>query len=200
MRFAKPLDDILAEGPIWRGRPEREKVAPDRWGKSHWALLGFVDDRVVRWHGLIDWDHVQVSQRHWPMLYAARKTAQYGFGPSKDGAEYGLRLKPVEGDRAVLLEDHCEVDALMDLVDAGLVTLQMPKVSSSGQSYLRPDGHALNDPSPRDLLTGHVELLLMPWAKFGFTDRGWEVAAALRRHKGNGGLYARFEMPVEMQK
>lgn len=199
MRFVRPLEEILEDGPEWQDRPGRKHVAPDRWGKSHWALLGFVDDRVVRWHGLIDWDYVQVSQRHWPMLHAVRRTARYGLGPSRDGAEYGLRLKPVDGDRPVLLEDHCEVDALMDLVDAGLVTLRMPQVSPSGQSYLRPDGHALNDPSPRGLLTGHTEWLLMPWAKFGFTDLGWRVAASLRRHKGDGGLYAKFEMPLKMQ-
>lgn len=196
MRFARDLEDIAKEGPQWQDRPERERIGPERWGKSHWSLLGYVDERVVNWHGLLDWDKVQVSRKHWPMLYAARKTAQIGFGPFKDGAEYGLRLKPpAHGDHGVILADHCEVDALMDLVDAGLVTVDMPKVSQTGQSYLRPDGHALSDPSPRDLLTGHVEWLLMPWAKFGLTERGWQVAAALRRHKGAGGVFARFEMP-----
>jgi len=201
MRFIRPVEEILADGPEWQDRPDREHIAPDRWGKSHWALLSLIDERVVRWHGLIDWDHVQVSRKHWPMIYAARRRTQYGFTESKDGAEYGLRLKPdSENDRPVLLADHCEVDALMDLVDADLVTLQMPKVSASGQSYLRPDGHALSDPSPSDMITGHTEWLLMPWAKFGFTELGWTVAAALRRHKGDGGVYARFEMPMEAQK
>lgn len=197
MRMIRPMEEILAEGPQWQDRPDRERIPVDRWGKSHWALLGFIDDRVVRWSGLIDWDHVQVSRKHWPMIYAAKKRVQFGFESAKDGAEYGLRLKLDENDRPVLLDGHCEVDALMDLVDAGLVTLQMPKISASGQSYLRPDGHALNDPSPSDLLTGRIEWLLMPWAKFGFSELGWTVAAALRRHKGDGGVYARFEMPVE---
>lgn len=200
MRTVRTLEEVQQEGPKWLDRTERERVGADRWGKSHWALLGYVDHRVVDAHGLIDWDRIQVSQRHWPMLHAARKTAQYGFGPSRDGAEYGLRLKPEEGgDRPVLLADHCEVDALMDLVDAGLVTLTMPRVSSTGQSYLRPDGHALSDPTPRDLLTGHVEWLLMPWVKVGLTELGWEVSAALRRHKGNGGRFAEFALPKEME-
>src|ERR1044072_1921100 len=129
MRFARDLEDIAKEGPQWQDRPDRERDGPDRWGKSHWALLGNVDERMVKWHGLLNWDHIQVSRKHWPMLYAARKTAQVGFGPSKDGAEYGLRLKPsAHDDRAVILADHCEVDALMDLVDAGLVIeLQVPR-------------------------------------------------------------------------
>jgi hypothetical protein len=165
-----------------------------------------VDHRVVDAHGLLDWDRVQVSQRHWPMLWSARTLTQYGIELSKDGAQYGLRLRPDEDGRAEVLADHCEVDALMDLVDAGLVTLEMPRVSASGKSYLRPDGHALNDPAPDGLIpdlltghTGHVEWLLMPWAKFGLTERGWEVSAALRRHKGAGGKFAQFTMPEEVK-
>ncbi len=200
MRLTGSLEEIMNEGPQWQDRPDREHVAPERWGKSHWALLVSVDHRVVTAHGAMDWDRVQVSQRHWPMLWAARTLVQHGLGGGmRDGAEYGLRLKSDEDGRAEMLADHCEVDALMDLVDAGLVTLEMPRVSASGKSYLRPDGHALPDPSPRDLLTGHVEWLLMPWAKFGLTERGWDVSAALRKHKGAGGLFAQFTMPEEVK-
>ena len=199
MRIIRPMEEILTEGPQWQDRPDRQRVPVERWGRSHWGLLGFIDDRVVRWKGLIDWDHVQVSRKHWPMLHAAKRRMQLGFEASKDGADYGLMLKPDQDGRPGLLEDHCEVDAMMDLADAGLVTIQMPEVSASGQSYLRPDGHALNDPSPLDLLTGQVEWLLMPWAKLGFSELGWGVAAALRRHKGDGGVYARFEMPAELK-
>lgn len=198
MRFARSLEEIAKEGPQWQDRPGRQRTAPERWGKSHWALLGFVDSRVVNYHGLLDWDRIQVSQKHWPMLWAARQTTRLlGHVASKDGTEYGLFLKPDLDGRAELLADHCEVDALMDLVDAGLVTLAMPRVSESGQSYLRPDGHALSDPTPGDLLTGHVEWLLMPWVKAGLTERGWRVSAALRRHKGDGGRFAGFAMPEE---
>lgn len=199
MRFIRPLEDIVKEGPEWQDRPGREHVPPERWGKHHWSLLGFVDSRVVNYHGLLDWDRMQVSQRNWPMLWAARKTSSYGFGPSKDGAEYGLSLKPDPDGRGIQLEGHCEVDALMDLVDAGLVTLEMPRISPSGKSYLRPDGHALNDPSPHDLVTGHIEWMLMPWAKFGLTEQGWKVSAALRRHKGDDDQFAEFSMPKEME-
>lgn len=200
MRFARSPEEIIKEGPQWQDRPDREHVAPERWGKSHWTLLQYVDHRIVTHHGLLDWDGVQVSQRHWPMLWAARKTVKFGLGiPSKDGSEYGLWLRPDEDGRATLLEGHCEVDALMDLVDTGLVTVTMPTVSTSGESYLRPDGHALNDPSPRDLVTGHVEWLLMPWAKLGLTDWGWDVTAALRRHKGAGKKFAEFVMPEKVE-
>lgn len=198
MKSTRTLEEIIQEGPQWQDRPERERIGPERWGKTHWSLLGYVDGRVVESHGLLDWDRIGVSQRHWPMLWQARATVQYGLGVSKDAAEYGIFLKPDEDGRAEVLADHCEVDALMDLRDAGLITLGMPRKSATGQSYLRPDGHALNDPTPHDLPTGHVEWLLMPWAKFGLTERGWDISAALRRHKGAGGKFAQFTIPEEV--
>lgn len=192
MRTTRSLEEIQQDGPQWQERADRERVPVACWGRDHWSLLICVDERVVNWHGLLDWNQVQVSQRNWPMLWAARI---YGHSDPKDGADYGLRLKPDEDGRPVMLAKHCQVDALMDLTGEGLVTLRMPEISPSGQSFLRPDGHALSTPTPHGLITGHVEWLLMPWAKFGLTERGWEVAAALRRHKGSGLLYADFEMP-----
>lgn len=197
MRMTRTLEEIQQEGPEWTDRPGRERVDVDRWGKDHWFLFSMIDERAVNWHGQMDWNRIQVSQRNWPMLWAVR---MHGMSDPKDGADYGLRLKPSDDGRVPLLEGHCQVDALMDLLDAGLVTLEMPKKSASGRSYLRPDGHALNYPSPRDLVTGHVERLLMPWVKVCLTDEGWRVSAALRRHKGSGGLFAEFEMPSGMPK
>lgn len=196
VRVHRSLEQIQQEGPQWQDRTRREPVGPERWGKDHWFLFSVVDERTVNWHGQMDWNLIQVSQRHWPMLWAARV---YGKSDPKDGADYGLRLKPGDDGRAPLLEGHCQVDALMDLLDAGLITLSMPARSPSGRSYLRPDGHALSSPSPRDPVTGHVEWLLMPWVKVTLTERGWQVSAALRRHKGDGGLFAEFEMPKELE-
>lgn len=195
MRTTRSLEEIQQDGPQWQERTGRERVAMARWGRDHWSLLIYVDERVVNWHGLLDWNQVQVSQRNWPMLWGARV---YGHSDPKDGADYGLRLKPDEDGRPVVLAEHCQVDALMDLIDEGLVTLRMSAISASGQSFLRPDGHALSTPTPHGLITGHVEWLLMPWAKFGLTERGWGVSAALRRHKGGGGKFADFEASKEL--
>jgi hypothetical protein len=178
------LDKIFSGAPQWRDRVGRTPISMDRWGRDHWSLLMYVESRVTDNHGRIDWSQLTLSRRSWPMLWAERNP--YETVPSEDAADqYGLRLKASDGS-PITLYGCCMGDALMDLVDAGLVTVEMPPVSPTGQSYLRPDGHALYDPSPADRLTGHVEGRLMPWARFGLTDRGWELAGAARRHRANG--------------
>lgn len=184
------LDKIRSEAPQWRDRVGRTPIPMDRWSKDHWSLLVYVEGRVVNKHGLIDWNNLTLSQSHWPMLWAARN--QWASPSSEDAADkYGLRLRSTEG-AIETVKGCCEGDALMDLMDAGLVTVTMPPLSSTGKSYLRPDGHALNDPSPDEPVTGRVEWALMPWARFGLTEQGWELAAAVRRHRGNGGKMATF--------
>ncbi|MFE0472413.1 hypothetical protein ACFW2V_12435 [Streptomyces sp. NPDC058947] len=184
------LDRVLTGAPQWRDRPGRVVIPMDRWGEDHWGLLVHVESRVVDDHGHIDWNRLSLSRRNWPMLWAARNP--YGTTVSKDAAdEHGLRLKAPDGS-CLTLFGCCEGDALMDLVEAGLVTIEMPQVSSTGQSYLRPDGHALNDPSPSEPVTGRVEWALMPWARFTLTDQGWTLAGAARRHRDNGGKYVSF--------
>lgn len=184
------LDRIRSEAPQWRDRVGRTPIPMDRWGKDHWSLLLYVEDRAVNRHGLIDWNNLTLSQGHWPMLWAARN--RWASASGEDAADkYGLRLRSPEG-AIETVKGCCEGDALMDLVDAGLVAVTMPPLSSTGKSYLRPDGHALNDPSPDEPVTGRVEWALMPWARFGLTEQGWELAGAVRRHRGNGGRMATF--------
>lgn len=184
------LDKILNEAPQWRDRPGRVSIPMERWSKDHWSLLLYVEDRAVNNHGWIDWNHLTLSKGNWPMLWAARNL--WASTSGEDAADrYGLRLKSRAGDIEIV-KGCCEGDALMDLMDAGLVTIEMPPVSSTGRSYLRPDGHALNDPTPDEPLTGRVEWALMPWARFGLTAEGWKLAGAVRRHKASGGTYATF--------
>lgn len=187
------LDKILNGAPQWRDRPGRNSIPMERWGQDHWALLVLIDVRATDHHGLVDWNKLTLSRKNWPMLWAARNP--YATAPAKDAAdEYGLRVRTSDGGQMTLL-NCCEGDALMDLVEAGLVTIDMPPVSPTGRSYLRPDGHALSDPSPQDLLTGRTEGSLMPWARFGLTPHGRELASAVRQHRAEGGAYRTFEPP-----
>lgn len=183
--------------PQWRDREGRERVSHERWGGDHWSLLARVEGRAVDHHGRIDWNTILVSRRNWPMLWAARNP--WERQPPWDAADrYGLRLKPALPSHsriANILPNHCGADALMDLVDHGLVAIEMPPLSETGRSYLRPDGIALNDPLPEDPLTGAVEWALMPWARFSLTEHGWDVASRLRRFKSRN-EYAQFSMPV----
>lgn len=185
------------ERPQWRDREDREHISHERWGRDHWSLLAHVESRAVDDSGRIDWNQITLSRRNWPMLWAARNP--WATQPVWDAADqFGLRLKPIGHARiSNILFGHCGADALMDLVDHGLVAIEMPPVSRTGQSYLRPDGIGLNEPLPHEPVTGTVERALMPWARFSLTDRGWDVASRLRRFK-SGNEYEQFSMPGEL--
>lgn len=195
MRFAK-LNEIVAGPMKWRDREGRQRSPHEHWGRDHWDLLAYVETRVTERQGQLDWNHLRLSRRNWPMLWAARNP--WETPPPEDAADkYDLRLRAADGSIEVV-KGHCEADALMDLVDQGLVVIEMPPVSSTGQSYLRPDGHALSDPSPYEPVTGRVEWALMPWARFSLTERGWLAASRLRQHLSVDKDYSRFSMPGEL--
>lgn len=181
--------------PQWFDRSTRKVIPVEQWGRSHWDLLIHVEGRAVDHHGGINWDLLTLSQRNWPMLYAAR--TPWESAPVRDAADqYGLVLRGPDGEEVSAL-GYCDGDALMDLVDAGLVTVAMPPVSPTGNSYLRPDDLPLSSPSPLEPVTGHVLWLLMPWARFGITSKGWELVGAVRRHKADGGSLGTFVPDVE---
>lgn len=209
MKVPANIKEILSEGPEWHDREERLKITPDRWGKDHWSLLVFVEEGTVDRKGKLDWRRMTLSARNWPMLWAARDAPRFaGHAPTPgrytdmkgDAADkFGLRLKHVDG-KPVILYGHCEGDALMDLVDAGLVTIAMPAASEDGESYLAPSGRPIPDkeaPVPADLTTGMVEWGLMPWARFSLTARGRSVANDLREHKSaDGATWSNFTPTV----
>lgn len=193
------LDQLMSQPPKWRMRTNRPKIPIERWGRDHWSLFDYVHT-VITQDGLIDWRKVGVSSSGWPMLWNAR---DHGAAPGRytsggDFAElYGLRLKWIDGENFTL-KGVCEVDALMDMSDAGLITLTMPKSDKDGDYFLKPNGAPLigeEYPSPR-FVTGLGEWTLMPWAKFGLTDRGWRVAQAWSKHKDTSdSIYSDFEAP-----
>jgi hypothetical protein len=188
------LAELMNAAPEWQAREDREQIAPERWGKDHWSLLGYIENVEVDHHGRITWDRLTLSQKNWPMLWAARNPhSSLGGGDAAD--MYGLRLRRVN-DEPVTLYGHCEADALMDMVEAGLVTITMPGVSEDGEYFLKPSGRPLDgedDPRP-GLMTGHTEWMLMPWARFRLTEKGREIANELRAHKANdGATWSSFE-------
>jgi hypothetical protein len=196
MNYTARMEQIIDEGPQWRDRANRERFPLHRWGWDHWSTLGYVETRATDRDGWINWNHLTLSRRNWPMLWSARNP--YEIPPAEDAADkYGLRLKGPNGAVETAF-GHCEADALMDLKDHGFVEITMPPVSSTGQSYLRPDKHALSDPSPYEPVTGRVEWALMPWARFSLTERGWLVASRLREHLSVDKDYGRFTMPGEL--
>jgi len=189
------LAELINAAPEWRAREGREQITPDLWGKDHWSLLSYVESVEVEYKGRIDWNRLTLSERNWPMLYAARSPYSRSLGGQDAADQYGLRLKRVNGE-PVTLYGHCEADALMDMVDAGLVTITMPGVSEDGEHFLKPNGRPLDgedDPRP-GLMTGLTEWQLMPWARFQLTEKGRAVANELRAHKAkDGATWSNFE-------
>jgi hypothetical protein len=194
MKNMDTLAELAASAPEWQAREGREQITPDRWSKDHWSLLAYVESVEVDYHGRITWDRLTLSQRNWPMLWAARNP--HSLLNDEDAADkYGLRLKRVNGE-PVTLYGHCEADALMDMVDAGFVTTEMPQASEDGEHFLKPNGRPLDgedDPRP-GFMTGLTEWRLMPWARFRLTERGRAVANELRAHKAkDGATWSNFE-------
>jgi hypothetical protein len=181
MKTIETLTATVTAGPAWQTRESREQITYDRWGKDHGQALNEVAYAVRQRSGHMDWSKLTISQRNWPSLFAAKgKLRCDSFG--EDAADkYGLRLGLAS--EGIRLFGHCQGDALMDLADHGLITITMPPVSDDGEHYLKPNGHPLRDdhPVPADLPTGFGELQLMPWAKFGMTERGWDVVHTLDR-------------------
>lgn len=171
---------------VWQDRKGRETFAPSEWGRDHLSMLLYVETCAVDSYGVLMWDRLTLSARNWPMLHETRRD-RYADGP--DAADrYGLRLKTRTAD------GHCEMDAVMDLVTHDLVTVTMPELSESGESYLKPNGHPVPavPPGPGDF----VGRSLMRWASFGLTDYGWTVAHALRRHFAQAHDVTTFRIPA----
>jgi hypothetical protein len=165
----------------------------DQWGRDHFSLLLFVETRVVDYRGRIDWDCVGVSRRNWPMLHSARRRLSNDRTSGDCADLYPLRLRGHTTENSVQHIGHCEADALMDLRDAGVLVITMPKVDPERKVYLKPDGRTPLPVQARPgFTTGLVEWELMPWAKFSLTETGTALAARLREHRGSGLAVAAF--------
>jgi len=175
-------------------RLERVPVPMDRWHKDHWSMLAYLEVGEVDYHGIVDWDHVRVSEKNWGGVYKARSGwARSNF--DKDGADYGLRVRG-EGNLILRQMGHCEVDAIMDMVDAGLVVIELPKLAKSGDYYLKPNGTPLSRPGDPDPADEPDDMDLLPYSAFRLTERGREIENRLRKHKADGQNYGTFKPEV----
>jgi hypothetical protein len=173
----------VAAGPQWIDRADRETIPPHRWGVDHGGALAEVLYAVRQRKGHMDWTRIMLSQRNWPMLFAA-KGKRAPADPADAADKFGLRLGLLsDGVRQL---GYCQGDALMDFVMHDLVVITMPPLSEDGAHYLKPNGYPLREghPVPADLPTGRVEWELMPWATFSLTELGWKVAHEVDRRAG----------------
>ncbi len=144
---------------------ETTSINSSQFGKDHWSLFGYVEDRCVNGRegfGTLDRDRLRCNINRHPMLASpshrdspwklSYSTRLYGFFQFSD------KDKP---ESAILggfqIRDHDDWDCLDDLDAAGFI-----EVIST--------------------VNGYVKL----------TKIGMRVAASLRAHKANGGSFANF--------
>lgn len=172
-------------------------VEESRFGKDHYSTLLYVEVRAVDHHGLLDHEHMRCDNDRHPIMYGAKantlaREAMIG-APSAARTKYPTFLRDKQEQ-----PDHDDYDCLDDMLAAGWLTVTMPQAEPGGHWFEDARGHQvlaggrggeIIDPG---FVTGMDELWLCTRAKWGLTDLGSEVTAALRKHKADGGTYATF--------
>lgn len=192
IRFSSP------EAASWQNA-SASPVPINRFGKDHWSTLAYIETRVVDYRGVLNADHMRISSRRHPMLLAMKPRAR-ALGTISDGADYPTRLKtetvnPETGRfESENLPEHDDYDCVDDLIAAGLLTVDLPRIKNGVfvDAYDKPcvdtDGAVIR----ADFVTGMVEQTLMAYATFKLTPKGLAVAAELRAFKGLGGTFHQF--------
>lgn len=144
---------------------ETASVNCARFGKDHWSLFAYVEDRCVNGRngfGTLDRSRLRCNINNHPMLASpshkgspwklSYSTRLFGFFQYPDKANPDSAT--ADGFQ---LRDHDDWDCLDDLDEAGFIELM-------------------------STVNGYVKL----------TKLGMRVAANLRAHKANGGTFANF--------
>ncbi len=91
------------------------RLSIDDWGKDHWSTLAYIETRCVDHKGVLKNANMRTDAGRHP-LFMAR-----GFASPGDGSRYPTIYKGGE------LTDHDDWDCLYDMVQAGLLTITLPK-------------------------------------------------------------------------
>lgn len=92
-----------------------ERIPMTEWGKDHWSVFAYIENRCVDAIGGIgrpDLRHVQCNVNRHPGLVSYSL-----LGSPHDGADHGIRLK----DRELPGPDYDEWDCIDDMEHAGLL-------------------------------------------------------------------------------
>lgn len=182
------------EAPAWRAT-SMPAVDPARFGRDHWSTLAYIETRTVDNKGLINHDGMRCDPQRHPIMMQAKGRALLA-GLRASGAGYPTIL--AGGDA---LHDHDDYDCLDDLIAAGLLEVHMPELAKGvhvEQYYVDAHDRPITDVDGTLIepgsLTGMAELRLCAYARFSLTERGREVASALRAHRAYGGNCGTFRM------
>ena len=147
-----------------------EHVAVERFGKDHWSLLAYVETRCVDGKGGVG-SLVPAHLRGNPATHPLLAN----YLPTGWKQSYSTRLKgffqyPGRGDPARAIADGFMVDG-------------------------HDDWDCLDDLEA----AGYLEVLSLSNPAVQLTPLGIEVAAKLRKHKAQGGLFASFSLEAPHQ-
>lgn len=148
-------------------------IPPHDWGRDHLATLLYIETRVVDHQGVLASQHMRCDPDRHPMFMAHNQP---------DGRKYPTRLRDES-----LVKHHDDYDCLLDLVDFGLLTIIAPVDESLWRVPFGKRGplHTLTFSEP-------------PAVCVALTDYGWEIAAALRKHRGEGKPVDAFRLQYEV--
>lgn len=151
-------------------------VPMEKWGKDHWSLLAYVEDRCVNGRaidgvgnvGEIDKRRVRANEQTHPLLAVNSSAVKWNesWGSRLRGYfAFADRADPAKAEAAGFqLRAHDDWDCLDDLEAAGLVDIL-------------------------SMINGYVTM----------TPKGQAMAAQLREHKTNGGQFASFEPTLQAE-
>lgn len=140
-------------------------VPISNWGKDHWSTFLYLESRAVDHKGIVDNEKMRCNPRlHRP--FAHNLIGMSNMAGMGDGSKYPTRL--AKGT----MENHDDWSCAEDMVAAGLIKIW----------WTEPP------PEQKESMFGFAK------AKIELTDRGWTIAARLRRHLADGGhTYANFQ-------
>ena len=153
--------------------PKFQSIPPHAWGRDHLTTLLYIEARVVDHNGGIANQHMRCDFNRHPL---------FAHGRQPDGRTYPTRL-----DDGRLVKHHDDYDCLLDLADFGLVRIVAPGDESLWRVPFGAGGpkRTIDISSPSAVC---VEL----------TGAGWEIAAALRKHRGSGAPLSTFRLQYEV--
>ena len=164
-------------------KPKVEPRVPmEQWAKDHWEALAYVENCTVDRGGKIHkLSHLRVNPVRHPSLVGVHHLRS-GSAPD----EYPTRLRDGEVEH-----DHDDWDCIRDMRDAGLL-----KVTGLLRDCLEvePGQRGLIDlrgPMRHSILGSESKRVI----RFTLTASGIAMAAAVRKHKTEGGVFATFVPP-----
>lgn len=149
-------------------------VSMNQWGKDHWSLLAYVESVCVESPRQVEMNGKKISVGN---LGHNRMRTNATTHPLLSGT--GLAWKTTWGTR---LKGFFELEGREDPTVAEAAGLQLTT---------HDDWDCLDDLG----IAGLVDILSLANGWVTITPEGLALAARLREHKANGGVFATFEAP-----